>query len=307
MQFRQEKIPPVTPAQFKGESVIKTLDLSNRARVSAQKLGAALKNNETLTELVLADCSITTDGASALGQVLQNNSTLVKLDLSNNAIEDTTALCNALHNNTTLKELNLAYNQIGSNGVYGFDPMLRVNKALTSIDLSHNRNIGERGCFMIGAALREINTLEELKLSGCSSGPGGGASLAIGLTKSSVTSIDLTGNSLCKDGNMEAIHAICSMLRDNKVLTTMVLSVNDLGDAGAIALGEALKNNKTLKELALADCSIGEAGGTALAEALKVNMALTKLNVLGNPNLGDEAKAALRHAVSGRSGFQLQC
>ena len=52
--------------------------------------------------------------------------------------------------------------------------------------------------------------------------------------------------------------------------------------------------------------SIGDEGAAALGEGLKFNAVLTKLNLQLNVGLGEEVKQAVKDAVSGREGFQLE-
>ena len=52
---------------------------------------------------------------------------------------------------------------------------------------------------------------------------------------------------------------------------------NQIGDQGAMAIGEALKVNGALTSLWLAENKIGDQGATAIAKALVVNGALTNL------------------------------
>jgi hypothetical protein len=51
--------------------------------------------------------------------------------------------------------------------------------------------------------------------------------------------------------------------------------------------------------------NISDDGAKAIAEALKVNAVLTKLNLKFN-DMGDAGNKALRDAVRGRSGFELE-
>jgi len=52
----------------------------------AEALAAGIKDNETLTNLHLADCMILEDGAKALSHCLENKKNLLVLDLNNNKI-----------------------------------------------------------------------------------------------------------------------------------------------------------------------------------------------------------------------------
>ncbi|KAG0041328.1 hypothetical protein BGZ89_007519, partial [Linnemannia elongata] len=71
---------------------------------------------------------------------------------------------------------------------------------------------------------------------------------------------------------------LAKALKTNSTLTTLDLQGNSIGDDGAKALAEALKTNSTLTTLNLYNNSIGDDGAKALAEALKTNSTLTTLN-----------------------------
>ena len=75
----------------------------------------------------------------------------------------------------------------------------------------------------------------------------------------------------------------------NRVLTSVDLQVNAIGDDGAKAIAEALKVTAVLTELSLYRNNIGDDGAKAIAEALKVNAVLTKLDLEYN-NMGDAGK-----------------
>ena len=73
------------------------------------------------------------------------------------------------------------------------------------------------------------------------------------------------------------------------------LGNNNIGAAGAHALGESLKINTTLRCLALKDNNIGTAGALALAAGLLQNRGLETLAL--SPGCGgDEGRQALEDA-----------
>ena len=81
----------------------------------------------------------------------------------------------------------------------------------------------------------------------------------------------------------------------NRALKKLVLTDNNIGDAGASALSDALKSNNTLEELLLDGESvygnIGPEGAKSIASMLVVNRALTSLNLRGNEIGAGGAKA----------------
>ncbi len=63
----------------------------------------------------------------------------------------------------------------------------------------------------------------------------------------------------------------------NRVVTTLYLRWNKIGDEGAKAIAEALKVNAAVTTLYLGSNNIGDEGAIAIAEALKVNAVLKNL------------------------------
>jgi hypothetical protein len=72
---------------------------------------------------------------------------------------------------------------------------------------------------------------------------------------------------------------------------------NQIGDEGALALGEALKLNSTLTYLQLGQNNISNKGALALGSALESNPVLTSLSLASN-KIGNEGALALRSMLS---------
>lgn len=69
------------------------------------------------------------------------------------------------------------------------------------------------------------------------------------------------------------------MLAGDRTITTLNLSANNIGDAGALTLAAILKSNTTLEVLDLSSNVIDYDGITAIAEALTDNTSLTSLHI----------------------------
>ncbi|XP_068699916.1 protein NLRC3-like isoform X2 [Montipora foliosa] len=93
------------------------------------------------------------------------------------------------------------------------------------------------------------------------------------------------------------IAALFQALAVNTSLTTLKLSGNRIGDAGATSLSQALAVNTSLTTLYLPDNSIGDEGATSLSQALAVNTSLTALHLRDN-YIGDAGATSLSQALA---------
>ena len=72
------------------------------------------------------------------------------------------------------------------------------------------------------------------------------------------------------------------LFNNDATLRELNLYNNQIGDAGARAIGEGLKGHATLRVLKLMDHQIGAAGARAIGEGLKVNATLRELDLARN-------------------------
>jgi hypothetical protein len=96
----------------------------------------------------------------------------------------------------------------------------------------------------------------------------------------------------------EDVSALAQMMKDGAFdrMKTLCLSVNQVGDSAARALGQILKSNTSLQSLNLHDNVIGDAGACALGEGLKQNYRLQVLDV-GRNTIGDDGAIGLGRAL----------
>ena len=93
------------------------------------------------------------------------------------------------------------------------------------------------------------------------------------------------------------VAALAEVLDKLPQLTTLELRNNQIGDAGVAALAEAAGKLPRLQRLELYGNQIGDAGAAALAEAADKLPQLNFLNLCANPNISQQAKDALRAAL----------
>ena len=96
--------------------------------------------------------------------------------------------------------------------------------------------------------------------------------------------------------NLKIFYFIYNLFKDEKALTILDMSGNDIDDRGALALANILKTNRTLITLDISNNKIGNDGAKALAEALKVNTKLTTLKFVNN-KFGNKGETALREVL----------
>ena len=163
--------------------------------------------------------------------------------------------------------------EIGDEGAKALASALRVNEALTDLNLGGNSHI-EEAALSIVRVERHRNKLTSLGLLYCGIGPTGAAEIADFVSVSGVlTDLNLSENEIRNEGAA----AIAEALRGNGVLTNLWLWQNNIGHEGAKALASALRVNEVLTGLFLNSNRIGDEGTKALASALRVNGVLTKL------------------------------
>ena len=101
--------------------------------------------------------------------------------------------------------------------------------------------------------------------------------------------------------------ALTEMLKVNKTLQTLNMSVNDgVADVGAFFIAEGLRHNCGLKHLELTACGITAGGTKSIADALKVNQTLEHLGISDN-TIGDTGVVHMAEALKSNSALTLEC
>ena len=295
------------PVQQMREDSVTKLNLSNRGirsshtRVTAAMLVAhLLPATSVLKNLSIAYNEIDREAAQQLAAAALGSSSLELL--SEVPIKE-------LREDKST-ELKLEGKGLGVTEGIVLAKLIKVNGALTSIDLSGNQLCSiwfdlmgqQRGTYTaegitaIADALRVNAVLTNLRLDGNNIGVDGAKAIAKALKANAVlTVLNLIGNNI---GVNIGAKAIGEALKVNAVLTTLSLRSNKIGDKGAKAIAEGLKSGTAvLTELGLGSNKIGDQGAKAIAEALKSGTAvLTNLELLDN-NIGDDGAKAIAEAA----------
>jgi len=135
-------------------------------------LSGVLLHECSLTSVNLSRNQIGDEGAKALGAAITENNQLTELDLSWNRIRSLgAAVLFAALPRSKLVSLDVAWNSIGSSGdkerkgATALAKSLRQNKTLTHLNVGHNQ-LSERDCRLMAQCLRENHILMGLHVEG---------------------------------------------------------------------------------------------------------------------------------------------
>jgi Ran GTPase-activating protein (RanGAP) involved in mRNA processing and transport len=279
-----------------------TLDLAHNqiGDKGADSLAEGLEFNTSLTTINLGNNQIGDTGAQALTEMLSVNRCLTNIELDNNLFGDAGAavlisasLARLSHTMRNLRNrgdratvLNLQNSRIGEAGLKVLAEGLKVNTTLTTLDLSSN-NLKDSGAMTLAELLQITTSLTTVHLADNQIGDMGTAALNVVIA--SRGNLQISG----VDGAERFSSALAAVRRN--VTTSLDLQDSQVGNAGAVALGEGLKVNTSLTSIDLQDNKIGDTGAAALAKGLMFNTSLARIdlssNVLGN--IGAKAMATV--------------
>ena len=180
----------------------------------------------------------------------------------------------------------------------------RDEKSLTEVSLI-DAKIGPIATCKLTHALKNNTHVKTLWLAGNNMGDEGSEAIAELLRCNKVIrQIILSVNGIGPTGAL----SLASVLEDDEeaVLEVLCMGGNNLGDKGAMFLAEMLRTNTSLKELWLRDNNLTSKSANALAQNLKNNGALQELWLGGN-ELGDEGATALAGALQGSASESNTC
>jgi hypothetical protein len=238
------------------------------------------------------------EGVRAIAGALRVNNSLTKLSLAQNKLEEegTKAICEALEQNTTLKELDISGDRIrgsnigGSAGAKHVAKMLGVNGALTVANLLGNQLDAESAKMLAEVAKQKGISLCGIQrdqttadLSGHALQPPDAILLGSDLSQAVVTGAltfvkQLRGNKLGDEGWGAIFAAICSN-QDSKIMSVDASSEN-IGPAGVKLIAEALRTSVTgaLTHVDVRKNNIAGNGAAQLAAAVLDNLKIEMFN-----------------------------
>ena len=194
--------------------------LNNLSSESVASIITGLSRNSSLTDLNISYTHFSMANVNSLASVLKDHSkcALTELELADCHIssEGAVKLSAALCKSTTLKHLNLTHNSIGEHveGVTAVAEMLVENKTLTVLDL-HDCHINSEGAVELAAALCKNSTLKDLDMNHNPIGVEGASSMSDMLYhNTSLEVLWLSDDSVGEEG----VHQLINSLKHNQTL-----------------------------------------------------------------------------------------
>lgn len=309
-------------------STLQNLDVSGNAFGDAgiASLAHALEVGVTgclLRTLVVGECDIGPDGATALGTALSYNGTLERLDIDNNHFGDDGAAGLAVAFSSPkvrLQHLCLENNSIGAAGMTAI--ALHIPQSLDYLMMDENP-VGDGGAVAIAEAMKKGASLLGLYVSGCGIGDRGAQAFAKALeTNPSLAEITLDANlirnpgaaalgrALAKNTTLtdismetnnliaaEGVRAFASGVAVNTKLRSIDIGGLQCGDAGAEAVAAALAAHPSIEHVGMPGSLITDVGAIAMASALCTNQKLHMMDLRHNA-IGDKGAEDLAEALT---------
>jgi hypothetical protein len=279
-------------------------------------IALAIRQNRTLTRLLLARCPITPNLVACIRWLLTENA-LESMTLVHNRSdgEPSFDISGALILNSSLKELVLHdYNCVfGSETFQAIPHMIRTNQDFETIDLLFSDTITDRFevVRLVAQAAEGHASLNKLAIHYCVHSYCGdddeesddealinhaGTAEAIGTLLHYAPALREFSLEGCYMGSAGARHLADGLSSKNSVVEKLDLSDNNLGTEEAGIFAHVLLANQNLKSLVLRDNNIGDAGALELAAALRQNTTLDLLNLSSN-YIGSDGASALADAL----------
>ena len=263
----------------RGLSVL-SLIVQNLTDQTAEHFAVGLAESQSIQELKLEHCNITSAGAVSILISLEHNTSLKKLDLSGNnqlAEGDSEAVGCVIERilivSQTLKVLNLSYCSITDPIVKRILTGLTKNKSLVTV----NMELPKLSVSCAVSLFQQMTTHPTLSIS-----VGEVNVLGVGRVKMDRKGLCCVISNFNPDKCVEFFRAL-----KNRGLRVLSLIVQDLTDQTAEHFAVGLAESQSIQELKLKHCKISSAGAVSILRSLKQNTSLEKLDLSGNSQLAE--------------------
>ena len=241
---------------------------------SAAKLAEALKQNTTLTSLLLHNCSLGDSGAAALAAFLPYNTSVSHLSISSNNIGPVgaSALSVGAAQSTSLGHLNVSHNPLTHSGLQILIESVSKSDSLREINMAFCQ-FEAASWSLLAQSINTWSKLWKLNLSGnmqfkphlsnppASSSPKAASQAELPSPSDSaspIRKITAAKRAAVYDQALyvKSLEELCSALQVNCCVSSLDLSHNQIGDTGCKALESLLSSNQALVDVKLKRCGI---------------------------------------------------
>lgn len=275
------------------------------------KLGSlkdALLQNTTVTKLILKGTEkipvLDPENVEIIAAILKANHTIEYLELEGNKIgtEGISVLAKAIQKNQSLKYLGLAGNTLDDTAIDILADALLNTTSIKHVDVSNNK-LSDAGGFSLASILR-YSSLTKLNLEGNSIGDQTAEAFAAILTINNTLSClsfgsDKYGNKMGDRG----VEALSRMIWQNRSLTHLHLDrCSEVGKNGSKAIAQSLQYNTSLHYFSFGHNKVCKEMVIDFAKALKINKSLQKIDLRHNL-IGDQGAKFLGEALAVNRGL----
>lgn len=260
---------------------------TNLNEVNMPILGKALRLGARLHTLHLENCNLTGRPLITLAAALKFNDCLVKLYLADNRLgsSDSIQIGNLLRANLTLKLLDLRNNNLQDSGCAlvceGVGEQSKPSASSnTGLNKTKSNNPSQTGLNSLVLWNNHMTVSSAKHLA-----------LMVNCT-TSLETLNIGRNSITNDG------IIClkeSLLR-NKSLKRLYLYNTKVADEGAVALAEFIADSKNIERVDLRDNTIKVAGLLALAHSLRHNSSVVQIDLDSKPRSEPNEELSEKHS-----------
>ena len=297
----------------------------------AKTFAKALSENTTITTLVLSCYAIVDDGTAAIASVLCENKSITKLQLRDlRDVREISTFFQYLQKNKTITDMSMRHCTICPRGAVIMAQYLKQNTALRELRITDSQFISnafqilcEQGLYRhpslgrlylvnddldnetsaeyLSNLFDQNSTIQEFYIGENNLGDDGVASIVRKIiqnnTLTTLRHLDLRSNNITCDGAM----SLQGLIINNTSLCSLILSDNDIGDYGMMALSRGLQQQQEqqrgLRKLDVSTNNITKRSATLIATMLRANQSLHELNLSFN-SLCDDGVATILAAVT---------
>ncbi len=281
---------------------------THQKRVVVDLCGRLRADDSTLVRICLNSCGLDDDMCWQINNALVNNTYAEILMLESNAIGNLGIqhICSGLRGHPKVHTILLGANHITDDGVANICKLLEKNHRIKHLNLSNKQPsevwaseyevllhpiITSKGAEYFATSFSIGMGLAVLSLSDQRIGDAGAIRLFDSLHKSSIVSLNISGNLL----TCECTPSLQACLVSRPQLEKLALSRNSIADQGGAAIANGLKENTTLLYLDLRHNKLTSIGLIALRDCLDHNGTLMSLFTTSNLDSNDDAEMAVRN------------